>query len=106
MTLTIYILTKPLIPNMNDTIELTDWILNKNRVRGSVTGDGGFWVCGANNEGDMIKYEPEKEKPISFNPTTRVITIANGQRFIVAKATACKAVGLNKESERILNSIS
>lgn len=86
------------------TTELYDWILNENRVRGSVKGDHGFWVCGANNEGDMINYEPEKEKPLSFNPKTR-ITITDGRQYIIAKATVCKALSLNKESERILNAM-
>ena len=83
-------------------IELHDWILSINRVRGSVAGDGGLWLCGANNDGDMINYNPENEKPVFFDPTTSIIQVANGNKYIIKKKTICKALDLHKISDAIL----
>jgi hypothetical protein len=91
---------------MTTPIELYDWILNKNRVRGSVKGDNGFWICGANNEGDMINYSPENEQPISFDTKTRILIIKDGTKYIIHKNTMCKALGLNKQSEYVLTTLS
>ena len=62
---------------MDNIIELTDWIVNNERVRGSIKGDRGLWLCGSNNEGNIFKYNPADEKPLYFNPKTRIIQITN-----------------------------
>lgn len=86
-------------------VELYDWIVTKNRVRGSVKGDNGFWLCGANNDGNMFKYNPDSEKPLWFDSIKRILKIANGNQYILHKNTVCKALNLHITSEKILQSL-
>ena len=92
----------------SEPIELFDWILNENRVRGSIKGRGGFWLCGSKTCDDILSYyeaDPDFEKPIRFNQKTRIIELKNGAKYIINKDTICKALGLNKQSEKILKMI-
>jgi hypothetical protein len=90
---------------MTQPIELYDWIVNNNRVRGSFMGDNGEWLCGANNNGDLFVYNPESEKPVYFDPVKRIIQTANGNLYILNKKTVCKALNLHTSSEKILSTL-
>ena len=73
-------------------IELFDWLVNANCVRGSRANDNGCWLSGS-------------EKPKFFCEKTRILELEDGQQFILAKKTVCKALGLDKKSEIILNGL-
>ena len=74
---------------MKKAVELMDWIVNEKSVRGSRPNDNGLW----------ISHSP---KPLSFCPQTRIITVENGDSFLLNKNTVCKAIGLDKKSDSIL----
>ena len=74
------------------SVELFDWILNENCIRGSKIDDLGIWV---NNSA----------KPLRFCPTTRTIELKDGTKYIIKQKTICKAIGLDKKSEKVLNSL-
>ncbi len=90
---------------MSQPIELYDWIVNNNRVRGSFKGDNGMWLCGANNNGDLFVYDTESEKPVSFDPIKRIIQTTNGNLYILNRKTICKALNLHTMSEKVLSSL-
>ena len=78
---------------MEPPVELFDWIINDNALRGSKKDDNGCWMNSS-------------PKPISFSPQTRIVELAGGEKFIIKKETMCKALGLEKKSENTLNRLS
>jgi hypothetical protein len=77
---------------MNKIVELFDWIITDKSVRGSKQNDNGIWL---NNS----------MKPIYFYPSTRIIVVEDGSSFLIKKETICKAIGLDKKSEKVLNGL-
>ena len=78
---------------MGTPVELFDWIINDNTLRGSKNDDNGCWMS-------------TSPKPLSFSPQTRIVELEGGNRFIIKKETICKALGLDKKSENTLNKLS
>lgn len=78
---------------METPVELFDWIINDNTLRGSKKNDNGCWMSSS-------------PKPISFLPQTRIVELEGGEKFIIKKETMCKALGLEKKSENTLNRLS
>ena len=78
---------------MGSPVELFDWIINDNTLRGSKKDDNGCWMS-------------TSPKPLSFSPQTRIVELEGGNRFIIKKETICKALGLDKKSENTLNKLS
>jgi hypothetical protein len=76
----------------NPSVELFDWMINANCLRGSKANDNGCWMSCS-------------EKPTFFCEKTRIVELADGQRFLISKKTVCKALGLDKQSEKILNEL-
>jgi hypothetical protein len=74
---------------MEPTIELFDWMINDNILRGSKKDDNGLWM-------------KTSEKPLFFSPQTRIVELEGGEKFLIKKETICKALGLDKKSETIL----
>ena len=75
---------------MQQVVELFDWIINPTNLRGSKKDDNGMWMH-------------TSEKPIFFSPSSRIIELADGKRFLIKKETACKALNMDKTAEKILN---
>lgn len=75
---------------MQQVVELFDWIINQNTLRGSKKGDNGMWMN-------------TSEKPIFFSPTSRIIELADGKQFLIKKENACKALNMDKTAEKTLN---
>ena len=75
---------------MQQVVELFDWMINPNTLRGSKKDDNGMWMN-------------TSEKPIFFSPSSRIIELADGKRFLIKKETACKALNMDKTAEKILN---
>ena len=78
---------------MEIPVELFDWIINDNTLRGSKKDDNGCWMSSS-------------PKPLSFSPQTRIVELEGGEKFIIKKETMCKALGLEKKSEITLNRLS
>jgi hypothetical protein len=78
---------------MENPVELFDWIINDNTLRGSKKDDNGCWMS-------------TSSKPVSFLPQTRIVELEGGEKFIIKKETMCKALGLEKKSENTLNRLS
>lgn len=74
---------------METTVELFDWIINDNTLRGSKKDDNGCWMSNS-------------PKPLSFSPQTRIVELQGGEKFLIKKETICKALGLEKKSENTL----
>jgi hypothetical protein len=75
---------------MQQVVELFDWIINPNTLRGSKKDDNGMWMH-------------TSEKPIFFSPTSRIIELADGKQFLIKKENACKALNMDKTAEKTLN---
>jgi hypothetical protein len=76
----------------NVFVELFDWIINIKTLRGSKTGDQGLWMSAS-------------EKPAFFCPQSRTIELTDGKKFIIKKINSCKALNIEKENEKILNTL-
>ena len=74
-------------------IELFDWIVYNNCIKGSKLNDNGMWLSTTN-------------KPITFNNSTRIIMLEDGKKYLIKRETVCKALGLDKKSEKILGELS
>ena len=44
----------------------------------------------------------QSPKPIFFTPSTRIIEVEGGDSFLIKKENGCKAIGLDKKSEKFL----
>ena len=75
------------------SVELYDWIINEKCVRGSKQDDMGMWLSNSS-------------KPIRFCPVTRVVELIDGSKYIIKQKTICKAIGLDKKSEKVLDILS
>lgn len=78
---------------MGTPVELFDWMINDNTLRGSKKDDNGCWMS-------------TSPTPLSFSPQTRIVELKGGEKFIIKKETICKALGLDKKSENTLNKLS
>ena len=78
---------------METPVEIFDWIINDNTLRGSKKDDDGCWMS-------------TSQKPLSFSPQTRIVELEGGAKFLIKKETICKAIGLDKKSENTLNRLS
>ena len=72
-------------------IELFDWIINTKSVRGTQKDDNGMWVN-------------TSTKPLYFCPNTRILYLEDNTKYLLNKSTVCKAIELDKKSEKILQS--
>lgn len=70
-------------------VELFDWMINDNTLRGTKKDDNGCWMSSS-------------PKPLSFSPQTRIVELEGGEKFLIKKENMCKALGLDKKSENIL----
>ena len=77
---------------MQRFVELFDWIITDKSVRGSKKDDNGMWVS-------------QSPKPIYFTPSTRIIEVEGGDSYLIKKENSCKALGLDKKSEKWLNDL-
>jgi hypothetical protein len=77
---------------MQRIVELFDWIITNKSVRGSKQNDNGLWMSNSC-------------KPIYFTPNTRIIEVHGGETFLIKKENCCKAIGLDKKSEKWLNEL-
>jgi hypothetical protein len=75
-----------------DAVELFDWLVNAQCVRGSRPKDGGLWVSGS-------------AAPVAFDAGLRIVTLEDGRRYRLRKETAAKVLGLNKAAEVFLASL-
>ena len=73
-------------------VELYDWMINLKSVRGSKKNDLGLWMH-------------TSEKPKYFCPQSRIVELEDGKQFLIKKENSCTALNLNKESEKILDSL-
>lgn len=73
-----------------EVVELFDWILTDKCLRGSKKDDNGLWMSSS-------------PTPLYFNPQTRIIELADGCLFYIKRQTICKALSLDKRSEKILS---
>ena len=78
---------------METPVELFDWMINDNTLRGSKKDDNGSWMS-------------TSPKPLSFSPQTRIVELEGGEKFLIKKETICKALGLDKKSDIILTRLS
>jgi hypothetical protein len=75
---------------MEKIVELFDWIITDKTLRGSKKDDNGYWMS-------------TSPKPLYFCPQTRIAELYGGEKFLIKKETICRALGLDKKSETILN---
>lgn len=75
--------------NVVDAVELFDWLVNAQCVRGSRPQDGGLWVSGS-------------AAPVAFDAGLRIVTLSDGRRYRLRKDTAAKVLGLHKAAEVFL----
>ena len=75
-----------------EPIELFYWLINDTNLRGSMKDDKGYWMT-------------TSPKPINFDPVTRIVELEHNLKFIIKKSTICKALGLNKLSEKVLTKL-
>jgi hypothetical protein len=73
-------------------IELFDWIINSKNVRGSKKDDNGMWLN-------------TSAKPLYFCPQSRIIYLEDNTKYLLKKSTICKAIDLDKNSDKILQSL-
>ena len=57
---------------METPVELFDWIINDNTLRGSKKDDDGCWMS-------------TSPKPLSFSPQTRIVELEGGAKFLIKK---------------------
>jgi hypothetical protein len=74
---------------VKEIIELFDWIVNEKNVRGSRMDDNGLWLH-------------TSAKPEFFDPITRLLFLEDKSNYLLQKSTICKALDLNKKSDKIL----
>lgn len=72
-----------------NVVELFDWLVNAQCVRGSRPKDGGLWLSGS-------------AAPVAFDAAQRIVTLVDGRRYQLRKETAAKVLGLNKAAEIFL----
>ena len=70
-------------------IELFDWIVNEKNVRGTRINDNGLWLH-------------TSTKPTFFDPVNRILILEDKSKYLLQKSTICKALGINKNSDKIL----
>lgn len=78
---------------MEPPVELFDWIINDNTLRGTKKDDNGCWMS-------------TSPKPLAFSPQTRIVKLEGGEKYLIKKENICKALGLDKKSETTLNRLS
>ena len=78
--------------NNNKLVELFDWIINSKTLRGSKNNDKGLWMS-------------QSEKPKFFCPQSRIVELEDGKQFLIKKENSCKALDLDKSSDKLLSSL-
>lgn len=73
-------------------VELFDWMINIKTVRGSKKNDQGLWMSNS-------------DKPKYFCPQSRIVELEDGKQFLIKRENSCKALQLDKESEKLLNTL-
>ena len=73
-------------------VELFDWIVNEKNVRGTRMNDNGLWLH-------------TSAKPTYFDPITRILILEDKSKYLLQKSTICKALGINKNSDKILSNL-